>query len=177
MLKGDPLICEDCGIQFGVYEFGGPPKRCPSCNKAAIAERGRKAGRKYSTTPKGRAARRKRYERRRALQSEEERKLEAFKWHLKREYGLTLEEYDEFVKGHGNRCAICARGPEHQQRRLHVDHDHESGKIRGLLCSSCNTGLGQFQDDPELLEEARKYLAAYKALDAYAERKSDPRQE
>lgn len=54
------------------------------------------------------------------------------------------------------RCAICST--PFDEDRPHVDHDHESGKVRGLLCSLCNPGLGFFKDDPELLEAAVRYL-------------------
>lgn len=53
----------------------------------------------------------------------------------------------------GGRCAVCAERPAE-----HVDHDHVTGKVRGLLCFNCNGGLGQFRDDPQILELAIEYL-------------------
>lgn len=74
-----------------------------------------------------------------------------------RTYGLTVEEYDEILETQGGVCAICqnecATG-----RRLAVDHDHETGIVRGLLCHTCNLGLGALKDDLSLLEAAAKYL-------------------
>jgi hypothetical protein len=69
---------------------------------------------------------------------------------------ITVEAYQRLVAKQNGRCALCARVP----RGLHVDHDHETGKVRGLLCSTCNTGLGKFSDDPERLEAAARYIRA-----------------
>ena len=60
------------------------------------------------------------------------------------------------ARSQGNSCAICGAKPK--GRRLAVDHDHKTGKIRGLLCMPCNTALGKFRDDPKLLRKAIKYL-------------------
>lgn len=76
---------------------------------------------------------------------------------LKRKYGMSSEEYDQLLEDQGGVCAIC--GSECPTgRRLAADHDHETGCIRGLLCSRCNPGVGMFQNDPELLRRAAEYL-------------------
>lgn len=75
---------------------------------------------------------------------------------LKKAYNLTIEQYDILLEAQNGRCAICRSLPE-KDRRLAVDHNHETGRVRGLLCSKCNRGLGLFQDDARLLEEARRY--------------------
>ncbi len=72
-------------------------------------------------------------------------------YHLKEKYNLTLEEYNKLIT---NRCQIC-----NSKERPHVDHDHATGKVRGILCSTCNTGLGLFHEDIELLKNAIKYLS------------------
>lgn len=79
--------------------------------------------------------------------------------HLKRTYGLTLEEYDALLDRQGGGCALCGALPEVQERALHVDHDHETGAVRGVLCSECNVGLGRFSDSPALLERAAVYVS------------------
>lgn len=73
---------------------------------------------------------------------------------LKRKYGLSKEEYYLLKEKQDNMCAIC----KISNRRLAVDHCHITGKIRGLLCLNCNTGIGQLKDSVELLESAINYL-------------------
>jgi hypothetical protein len=77
-----------------------------------------------------------------------------------KKYGLTLEVYEELLASQGGRCAICGTDkPGHTVGRMFdVDHDHETSKVRGLLCQHCNMGLGQFGDDLDRLREAVKYL-------------------
>lgn len=73
-----------------------------------------------------------------------------------RRYGLTREEYDALMATHGDGCAIC--GQLDPDRSLAIDHCHRTQAVRGLLCSSCNLGLGNFRDDPKLLAAAIHYL-------------------
>jgi hypothetical protein len=76
-----------------------------------------------------------------------------------RRYGLTPEEYDLMLVLQDGLCAICHRPPT--DIKLAVDHDHETGTVRGLLCPSCNNGLGRFRDDPALLTRAADYLKGW----------------
>ncbi len=71
-------------------------------------------------------------------------------------YGLSEEEYMILIHGQSNLCAICRKKVE--TKMLCVDHDHATGKVRGLLCGNCNIGLGNFKDNPKLLEAAIAYL-------------------
>lgn len=73
-------------------------------------------------------------------------------------FGITEKEYHQLFKAHEYRCAIC-RQPCSSGRQLAIDHDHETGEIRGLLCGVCNRSLGGFQDDPELLKKDIDYLS------------------
>lgn len=70
--------------------------------------------------------------------------------------GLTLTGYNKLLKEQGGVCWICARPPVH--RRLHVDHNHKTGKIRGLLCWRCNTGLQKFSDESVRMRKAAEYI-------------------
>jgi hypothetical protein len=76
--------------------------------------------------------------------------------HLRRTFGLTQADYDALLAKQGGGCAICGKPPG--KISLHVDHDHETSEVRGLLCVGCNNALGQFHDDPALLDRAIEYL-------------------
>lgn len=83
---------------------------------------------------------------------------------LKKQYGLSLAQYERMMDEQGNRCAICGQ-PERRQwkngtrpSRLAVDHDHETGRVRALLCFGCNAALGGFGHDPGRLRKAAAYL-------------------
>jgi hypothetical protein len=73
--------------------------------------------------------------------------------HLKRQYGLTEAERDELIAAQGGVCCICLAAPP-----AHVDHCHETGRVRGVLCFSCNAALGQFKDQPDAIRRAAAYV-------------------
>lgn len=91
---------------------------------------------------------------------------------LRRRYGITPEQYDTMLAEQGGRCAICRTDQPggNGNRTFHVDHDHDSGAVRGLLCSECNTGLARFRDDPHLLTAAVWYLEDVRTLGPAPER-------
>jgi hypothetical protein len=77
-------------------------------------------------------------------------------------YGLTGEQYDALLAAQSGGCAICSTTAGTKSNpTLHVDHDHRTGKVRGLLCQNCNTAIGAFQDDPALLRRASAYLETH----------------
>jgi hypothetical protein len=86
-------------------------------------------------------------------------------------YGISADEYDMRFAEQGGVCAIC-RQPETQlggrrgttRLSLAVDHDHASGRVRGLLCRNCNRGLGYFNDSPDRLRAAAAYLEAQREV-------------
>lgn len=89
-------------------------------------------------------------------------------WRLSSAFGLTIEDYEAILAHQGGVCAICGRKQADlsTSRRLHVDHSHKSGLVRGLVCWFCNTAIGKFRDDPDLLEKASKYLRSPPATEA-----------
>jgi hypothetical protein len=96
-------------------------------------------------------------ENQRRARSTPEGKRRARDYHLGKKYGITQAEYEAMLGAQGGVCAICGRPPR-EDISLHVDHDHESGAIRGLTCFRCNNALGDFNDDPALLRSALAYL-------------------
>lgn len=78
---------------------------------------------------------------------------------LMRTYGITVERYIEILDAQGGVCAGCSK-PCSVKAFLSVDHEHETGEIRGLLCHHCNLAVGYAKDDPELLEALAAYLRA-----------------
>jgi len=115
-------------------------------NRKAYAERNREKIRAYqiAVRPKYRA-RSPEYERRSRL---------------KREYGLTEEQFEEMVRVQKSKCAICCNGDIGRKgdKKLMIDHCHRTGKVRELLCHHCNMLLGHSDDDPILLRKAAQYL-------------------
>ena len=79
---------------------------------------------------------------------------------LRERYKLTTEEFDELRESQAGRCAIC-RKEDSSESGLVVDHDHRTGRVRGLLCNGCNVGLGFLQDDHEVLTAAAAYLVDF----------------
>lgn len=85
---------------------------------------------------------------------------------LVRKYGITVEDYERILAEQGGVCAVCG-DPERTTHRgsaspwsLSVDHDHVTGRVRGLLCTPCNRGIGFLRDDPSIMRRALEYLDA-----------------
>lgn len=77
---------------------------------------------------------------------------------LHKKYGLEKGEYDFILQQQNGACAICGTGDPGKRKTFAVDHDHKTGVVRGLLCFSCNVGLGHFKDDTKALSNAIHYL-------------------
>jgi hypothetical protein len=93
-------------------------------------------------------------------------KAAARDWQLKRHYGISLKEYGEMFEAQGGGCAICgSKGSGVKGRCHHVDHDHVTRRVRGLLCSSCNRGIGFAGDDVFLLQLFIEYLLGFSLQD------------
>lgn len=79
---------------------------------------------------------------------------------MKRTYGLTVEQYNAIAKAQNYECKICGVEAWTQRHgKLHIDHCHSTKVVRGLLCYSCNVGIGHFKDSPNLLVAAAAYLS------------------
>lgn len=76
-------------------------------------------------------------------------------------YGVTKDQYEAMAKAQRHRCAVCNVQPTDW---LVVDHCHDGGQVRGLLCSSCNKGLGHLKDDPGIMQAAIEYLTPSNVL-------------
>jgi hypothetical protein len=82
---------------------------------------------------------------------------------LKSKYKITLADYDRLLAEQNGRCAICRTTDTGRKsdKYFHVDHDHATGVVRGLLCIRCNPGVGYFRDSPDLLRAAAEYVERY----------------
>jgi hypothetical protein len=132
--QGKP--CRKCG---GTLRYTAHSKQCVACKVKARAAWGKK--------------------RRQAIKASPEKDLEdkqnKLAYWRKHKYGITPEQYSEMLAAQNSKCAICGK---HDELNLAVDHCHETGQIRGLLCKYCNGGIGFLKDSIELLENAIKYL-------------------
>ena len=82
--------------------------------------------------------------------------------HLIKTYGITQDEYEQMLKNQNHSCAICGINEKYvSNKRFHVDHDHDTGEIRGLLCSKCNQAIGLLQDSSDFCNSAAEYLKGF----------------
>jgi hypothetical protein len=163
--------CKKCGAIKALEDFyrcagtrDGHRGDCKVCNLEAKHER-------YVADPTAAKARAKRWQQanpervnatQRLRRAKPEAKLQARASHLQRKYGMTIEQYEAMLEAQGGGCFICGRPPR-DDISLHVDHDHSTGKIRGILCFCCNNALADFQEDPSLLRKAVEYLSSHDA--------------
>ena len=154
-------ICSKCGVSKSLTEFwqtkankDGLDGRCRTCAASAKRE---SRNRVKDRNPEEWKQRCGEYRRRhRNKYPKEYFKRQDRNLDLKRNFGITLKEYEAMLDACGHCCLIC-RLPE-KKRSLAVDHDHVTGKIRGLLCSKCNTGIGLLNHSETLLRNAIDYL-------------------
>lgn len=144
--------CTACGVEKPLEDFGrqragrlGRRAWCKPCASADNQKHYRRNRDERLAKAKARLAQDP--ERFRALRRDQK---------LRRNYGLTQQERDALAAAQGGRCAICS-----EVRPLKVDHCHATGRVRALLCGPCNTSLGAFRDQPELLERAAAYLRTH----------------
>jgi hypothetical protein len=174
--------CCTCRESFPLSEFGkdkqrrdGMSIRCRACNRSKSSgwyrknsERAKEAARAWGlanremVNARQRAWRAENPEKTRAnksrwaIRNPERARLVSRKAHLKCKYGISIEIYEQMLKDCGGVCQICGNPPKN--RPLAIDHDHQTGAIRGLLCNGCNAALGRFGDDIPGLQAAIRYL-------------------
>ena len=122
------LDCSDCEVTFDVRPTGNLPTVCDTC-----------------------------FTNRHRLRQRADRRRKG----LWESYKITLSEYQKMHDAQGGVCLICGNeqtGRGKKNNQLAVDHNHKTGKIRGLLCTNCNTGIGNLRDSIEMLQKAIKYL-------------------
>lgn len=166
IVRTETKVCKKCGEEKLVSQFYTKGTDCwnANCKPCHNELRGvyREQNRESINEGK-RAFYHKHREKHLAYFASSERKMRWFAWKLDHHFNMTVEQYVELVEKQDGRCAICKQLPTEvnghkHKHRLHVDHDHETGEVRGLLCSLCNCGLGSFKDNPERLLEAINYL-------------------
>jgi hypothetical protein len=124
-------------------------KRCPSCGRSLPTSEFPK----NRSTRDGLASYCKPCHNRIGRENREKRHGSTRHYHLIRRYGISAAQAAAMIDAQGGLCAICRERPAE-----HVDHDHATGAVRGMLCFNCNGGLGQFRDRTELLRAAAEYL-------------------
>ena len=146
--KEKSAACQKCRKQFSYIANGGNFRWCELCRVIGKREQ----------------QQRKNYQRR--VTTNPARRLKNRTDSLRRLYKLTVPEYEAMLKNQKDRCAICGDKPNpngvRAASRLHVDHDHLSGKTRALLCSRCNTAVGLMLDDPDRLRAAAEYIERHR---------------
>lgn len=156
--KRAECVCLDCGTTFTPPGHTGlPPQRCQPCRaarkRAVDAEKTRRWREANPDLQRAYSVRSR--EKRKIQPGYKEYRNEA---HMRHKYGITRAEFDALLEQQGGKCAICGGGPNGPGSRLHVDHCHNSKKVRGLLCGKCNTAIGLLGDDPDRAEAAAAYL-------------------
>lgn len=139
--------CFSCTNTKSILDFHKGADRCKDCAKVYAKEYREK------NPEKAKAASKTAYKK-----NQEKHKKRVEVRRLERDYGLSQEDYHAMITKQNNRCAICDKAGGFGLEKLVIDHCHKSGKVRGLLCRLCNTSLGGFRDDEELLMNAVYYL-------------------
>ena len=144
------------GLPCGKVGLMPNTKVCPQCTDELPLDSFTPRGSKVSSwcRPCSRSYAR---SRRQEPDYKERRLFSGWKYELKAKYNITPDDYDALLASQSGVCAICL-GPQEGQKRFAVDHDHASGRVRGLLCTRCNRSLGGFGDDPATLSRAAEYL-------------------
>ncbi len=155
--------CTKCGLRKDEDEFykrsdGGPRSYCKDCYRIHNREqyqRHRDKRMAYELTRESGWDRNPENREKYAVSSDQ-----AHDKYLQRTYNITLDDFNDLLEAQGGTCAICdgRNADSAANRRMTVDHDHVTGKVRGLLCFTCNTSIGKLGDSYEALQKAADYL-------------------
>jgi hypothetical protein len=155
--------CSKCRDPKPITEFHSRQHRCKECQRAYQKEW--QAKNKAHRAEYQRGHYRKHLEKYRESHAQyyQDNKGAIASSDRKRRYGMTDEQFQQLLERQGGCCAICGTNDPSggHGNNFHVDHDHSTGAIRGLLCHHCNHGLGKFKDSPELLHKAMSYLSSF----------------
>lgn len=169
-------VCRKCGVEKSLEDFAkhsacehGRLWTCKECknayHRAYMAKNAEQRDKKRASRREWRWDRTDENEKARQwrLNNPEKQKLIDRRSLLKRQYGLSLEDYDRMVEAQNGKCAICKR-TQPEGKPMHVDHIHETNQVRALLCGNCNTALGLFGDNVESIRAAADYVEFHKAV-------------
>lgn len=148
--KKSNKVCSDCkrdlpisDFYVGTYGSGGLQSSCKSCQKEKSKNWKKSNPDQVRNTSK-------------AWWEKNKNRIKDLT--LRRDYGISLEEYEVFLSNQKGVCAICKNPSTEGKGRLDVDHNHSTGRVRGLLCNSCNRGIGFLKDCPSTLRAAADYI-------------------
>lgn len=168
------MQCKKCKINKLEKDFEKGRRDCKSCRNEQKRESdknwrrkhpevGSRYGKLYYKNNKGEI-------RKRNMQWQKEHPDRVRHHSLMSSHGISLEEYNQKIEEQDGKCDICHQPESRINKRtgktkfLCVDHNHETGKVRGLLCDDCNIAIGKIKENIETLENAKKYLQKYKEL-------------
>jgi hypothetical protein len=154
------LTCVDCRVEFTYDHRTGPTRqRCDTCTKTRKHATDSAKAKRWRDENRERAREQwNRYNRKRLADPEHRRrKRDDF---MRRAYGLTPADFEALLASQAGGCAICGGGAVGPGTRLHIDHCHNSSRVRGLLCGKCNTAIGLLDDNAERAEQLARYLRA-----------------
>lgn len=153
--------CSKCGTSKPLESFNRDRRRkdgrYPRCSDCSKVDKVTSARRVRERDPDGDRARRARYRRTYRERHPDRVREQQRRADLRRNYGITPEEFSAKITAQSGVCAICGL----PMTRPHVDHNHATGAVRGLLCSQCNLGIGHLQDSADVADAAARYLRAW----------------
>jgi hypothetical protein len=151
------MNCRDCGVKSGLAKLNNEELMAPYRTKEKKKDW-------VVANPIKVKSIKKRYKDNNKLKLSEYYKMNKDVWRegqLKRHYGLTIEQYDDILSKQNGKCAICGTDSCSTGKQMAVDHNHETGEIRGILCAACNIGIGMMKDDVSLIRKALTYLERF----------------